>query len=47
MKHFPIFLDVESRDIAVSGGDETALAKLRLLAKTDAKLAVYSAAPPS
>jgi uroporphyrin-III C-methyltransferase/precorrin-2 dehydrogenase/sirohydrochlorin ferrochelatase len=45
MKHFPIFLDVEGRDIAVSGGDEAALAKLRLLAKTDARLAVYSAAP--
>ncbi len=45
MKHFPIFLDVEGRDVAVSGGDETALAKLRLLAKTDARLTVYSAAP--
>ena len=45
MKHFPIFLDVEGRDIAVSGGDEAALAKLRLLAKSDARLAVYSAAP--
>ena len=45
MKHFPIFLDVEGRDIAVSGGDEAALAKVRLLAKSDARLAVYSAAP--
>ncbi|MDE0694780.1 MAG: siroheme synthase CysG [Boseongicola sp.] len=45
MKHFPIFLDLEGRDIAVSGGDEAALAKLRLLAKSDARLAVYSAAP--
>ncbi|MDE0211011.1 MAG: siroheme synthase CysG [Boseongicola sp.] len=45
MKHFPIFLDVEGRDIAVSGGEETALAKLRLLLKTDARLTVYSAAP--
>ncbi len=45
MKHFPIFLDVEGRDIAVSGGDEAALAKLRLLAKSDARLTVYSAAP--
>ena len=45
MKHFPIFLDVEGRDIAVSGGDEAALAKLRLLTKSDARLAVYSAAP--
>ena len=45
MRHFPIFLDVEGRDIAVSGGDEAALAKLRLLAKTDARLTAYSAAP--
>lgn len=45
MKHFPIFLDVEGRDIAVSGGDEAALAKLRLLAKSDARLTAYSAAP--
>ncbi|MXY34246.1 MAG: uroporphyrinogen-III C-methyltransferase [Boseongicola sp. SB0664_bin_43] len=45
MKHFPIFLDVDGRFIAVSGGDEAALAKLRLLAKSDARLTVYSSTP--
>ncbi len=45
MKHFPIFLDVEGRRIAVSGGGVAALAKLRLLLKTEADIAVYAAGP--
>lgn len=42
MKHFPIFLAVAGRDIIVSGGGEAALAKLRLLLKTDARITVYA-----
>lgn len=42
MKHFPIFLAVEGRRIIVSGGGETAVAKLRLLMKTEARLTVIA-----
>ncbi|NRB00969.1 MAG: uroporphyrinogen-III C-methyltransferase [Rhodobacteraceae bacterium] len=43
MKHFPIFLAVEGRRIVISGGGEAAVAKLRLLLKTEAKLTVVAA----
>lgn len=43
MKHFPIFLAVEGRRIVVSGGGEAAIAKLRLLMKTEAHLTVIAA----
>ncbi|MCL4145051.1 UNVERIFIED_CONTAM: hypothetical protein GTU68_050347 [Idotea baltica] len=43
MKHFPIFLAVEGRRIVLAGGGDAALAKLRLLLKTEAKLTVISA----
>ena len=42
MKHFPIFLAVEGRHIVVSGGGEAALAKLRLLMKTEGNLTVFA-----
>ncbi len=42
MKHFPIFLAVEGRRIVLAGGGEAALAKLRLLLKTEAKLTVIA-----
>ena len=42
MKHFPIFLAVEGRRIVVSGGGEAAVAKLRLLLKTEARIVVYA-----
>lgn len=45
MKHFPIFLAVEGRRIVVSGGGEAALAKLRLLLKTEARITVVAEAP--
>jgi uroporphyrin-III C-methyltransferase/precorrin-2 dehydrogenase/sirohydrochlorin ferrochelatase len=45
MDHFPIFLAVEGRRIIVSGGGEAALAKLRLLLKTTARITVFSADP--
>lgn len=45
MNHFPIFLDMQGRRIILAGGAEAALAKLRLLLKTPARLTVFAAAP--
>ena len=45
MKHFPIFAALDDRRVTLSGGGDAALAKLRLLLKTNAKLTVYSANP--
>ena len=45
MKHFPIFLAVEGRRIVVAGGGDAAIAKLRLLFKTKARLTVFSDDP--
>ncbi|MEQ9258710.1 MAG: NAD(P)-dependent oxidoreductase, partial [Roseovarius sp.] len=45
MKHFPIFVALEGRRVVLSGGGEAALAKLRLLLKTEARLTVFSPAP--
>src|SRR6056297_2332896 len=42
MKHFPIFLAVEGRRIVLSGGGDAAMAKLRLLMKTEARLTVIA-----
>lgn len=38
MRYFPIFLDLDARDVLVVGGGEKALQKLRLLARTTARL---------
>ncbi len=43
MQHFPIFLAVAGRRIVLSGGGEAALAKLRLLLKTEARITVFAA----
>ncbi|MEL6748371.1 MAG: siroheme synthase CysG, partial [Pseudomonadota bacterium] len=45
MRHFPVFLAVAGRRIVVSGAGETALAKVRLLLKTDATVNVFGTAP--
>ncbi len=45
MKHFPIFVALEGRRVVLSGGGEAALAKLRLLLKTEANLTVFSSDP--
>ncbi|NNL18401.1 MAG: uroporphyrinogen-III C-methyltransferase [Boseongicola sp.] len=42
MKHFPVFLAVEGRRIVISGGGEAALAKLRLILKTQARITVFA-----
>ncbi len=45
MKHFPIFVSVENQRLILSGGGDAAMAKLRLLMKTEARIEVYSVAP--
>jgi len=45
MDHFPIFLATRGQRIVLSGGGEAALAKLRLLLKTSARLIVFAPAP--
>lgn len=45
MKHFPIFIALEGRRVVLSGGGEVALAKLRLLMKTEAQLIVFAPRP--
>jgi len=45
MQHFPIFLSTRDQTIVVSGGGDAALAKLRLLLKTEAQLRVFSPEP--
>ncbi|EBA03247.1 uroporphyrin-III C-methyltransferase [Rhodobacteraceae bacterium HTCC2150] len=47
MKHFPIFLSVTGHRILLSGGGDAALAKLRLLLKTEAALEVFCENPAS
>lgn len=42
MDHFPIFLSTATARIIVSGGGDAALAKLRLLMKTSAKITVFA-----
>ena len=45
MDHFPIFVATSGRRIVLSGGGDAALAKLRLLLKTDANITVFSPTP--
>ncbi len=45
MKHFPIYLNLEGQRITLAGGGETAIAKLRLLLKTEARITVFAENP--
>jgi uroporphyrin-III C-methyltransferase / precorrin-2 dehydrogenase / sirohydrochlorin ferrochelatase len=45
MRHYPVFLDLRDRRVVVAGGGEIALAKLRLLMRTEATLVVHAEAP--
>lgn len=45
MRHFPIFVNMDSARILLSGGGDAALAKLRLLMKTPAAIEVYAETP--
>lgn len=42
MRHFPVFLDLSGHRIAVAGGGDAAVAKLRLLLKTEARIVVFA-----
>ncbi|MCL4128024.1 UNVERIFIED_CONTAM: hypothetical protein GTU68_002323 [Idotea baltica] len=43
MRHFPIFHDLRDRRVIVCGAGETAVAKLRLILKTEARVTVFGA----
>lgn len=43
MDHFPVFMAVAGRRIVLSGGGDAAMAKLRLILKTTAKVTVFAA----
>ena len=45
MRHLPISLNLRGQRVVIAGAGETALAKLRLLLKTEANLLVFGAAP--
>lgn len=45
MRHFPVFLDMRDQRVVVSGAGETAVAKLRLLLKTEARIVVFGTDP--
>ncbi len=42
MRYFPIFVDLDGRDVLIAGGGEKALQKLRLLTKTTARIRVVA-----
>jgi uroporphyrin-III C-methyltransferase/precorrin-2 dehydrogenase/sirohydrochlorin ferrochelatase len=42
LRYFPIFVDLDGRDVLIAGGGEKALQKLRLLAKTTARIRVVA-----
>lgn len=45
MRHFPIFMNLAGRRVIVSGAGECAIAKLRLLLKTEADISVFGEKP--
>lgn len=45
MRHFPVFLNLAGRRVLVSGAGECAVAKLRLLLRTQAHINVYGESP--
>ncbi len=42
MRHFPVFLNVQNKRILVTGAGECAIAKLRLLLKTEGSVVVFA-----
>jgi len=45
MRHYPVFIDLRGRRVIVAGAGDVAVAKLRLLMKTEAALSVFGADP--
>ena len=46
MRHYPVFVDLRDRTVVVSGAGDVAVAKLRLLLKTEARIEVYGRSVP-
>jgi uroporphyrin-III C-methyltransferase/precorrin-2 dehydrogenase/sirohydrochlorin ferrochelatase len=44
MRHYPIYIDLHKKKVVLVGGGQTALAKLRLLLKTQANIVVFAGA---
>jgi uroporphyrin-III C-methyltransferase/precorrin-2 dehydrogenase/sirohydrochlorin ferrochelatase len=42
MRHFPVFVDLAGRRVVLAGGADAALAKLRILMKTEARITVFA-----
>jgi len=47
VQHFPVYVNLRHQSVIVSGGGEMAMAKLRLLLKTEARIVVFAADPGS
>ena len=45
MQHFPVFVDLRGQRVVIAGTGETALAKLRLVLRTEACITVFGADP--
>lgn len=45
MRYFPIFVDLEARDVLIVGGGEKALQKLRLISASPARIRIVDEAP--
>ena len=45
MRHYPVYVDLRDRTVVVSGAGDVAVAKLRLLMKTEVRIEVYGAEP--
>jgi len=45
MRHYPVYVDLRDRTVVVSGAGDVAVAKLRLLMKTEARIEVYGGDP--
>ena len=45
MRHFPVFVDLQGQRVVVSGAGDVAVAKLRLILKTEADVVVFGADP--
>ena len=45
MQHFPVFVDLRGQRVVIAGTGETALAKLRLVLRTEACITVCGADP--
>lgn len=45
MRYFPLFADLQDADVLVAGGGEQAAQKVRLLARTAARITIVAAAP--